>query len=100
MSLLLANLFHWKNPGFQGLWLIHHSEVNRTILPLHDICLALGDELVKCLPALPALTGCDTTSKISTKLPALKVIRNQENASMITNFNHPELTEGTLQAFL
>jgi hypothetical protein len=47
----------------------------------------LGRDLVKCLPALHALTGCDTTSKISTKLSALKAVRNPDNASLIMNFD-------------
>ena len=52
-----------------------NSGMRRSILPLNDICTALGDELTQCLPALHALTGCDTTSKIGTKLAALNTIR-------------------------
>ncbi|XDV44765.1 hypothetical protein PO909_013005 [Leuciscus waleckii] len=48
---------------------------------------ALGDELTQCLPALHALTGCDTTSKISTKLAALNTVRKPDNSSLILNFN-------------
>ena len=43
-----------------------------------------GDKLVRCLPALRALTGCDTTSKIFTKHAAMKPIHN--NLTLIQNF--------------
>ena len=35
-----------------------------------------GDKLARCLPALHALTGCDTTSKIATKHAVMKAIHN------------------------
>ena len=97
VCLLYHFTVNWRDLGLQELWLVRNSGVKRSILPLHDICLALGNELVMCLPALHALTGCDTTSKISTKLAAMKAIRNPENASMVLHFNSSPLTEGTLQ---
>ena len=62
-----------------------------------DICIALAAELTQCLPALHALTGCDTTSKISTKLAALKTVRKPENYFLILNFSCPQLTESAIQ---
>ena len=47
------------------------------------ICPALGDELTRCLPALRALTGYDTTSKESTKPAALRNVCKPENSSLI-----------------
>ncbi|KAK5886569.1 hypothetical protein CesoFtcFv8_017591 [Champsocephalus esox] len=88
---------NWRDLGLKELWLVRNSGVRRSILPLHDICLALGDELTKCLPALHALTGCDTTSKISTKLAALNAVRKPENSSLILNFDSPQLTENAIQ---
>ena len=43
---------------------------------------------------MPALTGCDTTSKISTKHAAMKAIHN--NLTLI-QFNNSELTESMIQ---
>jgi len=40
----------------------------RDELPLHDICLTLGEKLLRCLPALHALIMCDTTSTIPVAL--------------------------------
>ncbi len=88
---------NWRDHGLRELWLIRNSGAKKVILPLHDICLALDNKLIRCLPALHALTGCDTTSKVSTKSAALKAICSQENSSMILNFECSPLTEDTIQ---
>ncbi len=97
VCLLYHITVNWRDLGLQELWLVRNSGVKRSILPLHDICIALGNELIKCLPALHALTGCDTTSKISTKLAALNAVRKPGNSSMIQNFDCPQLTESAIQ---
>ena len=86
---------NWRHIGLQDLWLVRNSGVKRCILPLHDICKSIGDELTQCLPALHALTGCDTTSKISTKLAALNAVRKPDNCSLISHFTCPQFTEST-----
>ena len=97
VCLLYHITVNWRSLGLQELWLIRKSGVKRSILPLHDICKAMGDELTQCLPALHALTGCDTTSQISTKLAALNTVRKPDNFSLILNFNCPQLTESAIQ---
>ena len=87
----------WRDLGLQELWLVRNSGVRRSILPLHDICSALGNDLIKCLPAVHTLTGCDTTSKIATKYAALNTIRKLGNYSLLLDFNSPRLTEGIIQ---
>ena len=71
--------------------------MRRSILLLHDICSALGNDLIKCLPAVHALTGCDTTSKIATKYAALNTIQKPGNFSLLLDFNSPRLTESIIQ---
>jgi len=71
--------------------------MNRSVLSLHEICGALGEEFTKCLPALHALTGCDTNSKVSTKLAALTAIQKPKNSLLIVNFDYPQLTENAVQ---
>ena len=44
-----------RDLGLQGLWLIRNLGVKISILPLHNVCIALGDKLTRCLPALHAL---------------------------------------------
>ena len=65
------------------------------ILPLHDICSALRDDLIKCLPAVHALTRCGTTSKIAIKSAALNTVLG--NSSLVLDFNSPQLTESSIQ---
>ncbi|CAB3989604.1 Hypothetical predicted protein, partial [Paramuricea clavata] len=48
--------------------------------------------------ALHALTGCDTTSKISTKLSALNTVRKPDDASLIINFDcPPPITDNAIE---
>ena len=71
--------------------------MKRVILPLHDICRLLRDDLIKCLPAVHALTGCDTTSKIATKSTALNTVQKLGNSSLMLDFNSSQLTKSSLQ---
>lgn len=96
VCLLYHITVNWRNIGLQELWLISNSGLKQSILPLHDICTALGDELTRCLPALHALTGCDTTSKVSTKLAAVRNACKPGNSSLICNFDSPQLAESDI----
>ena len=97
VSLLYHFTVIWRDLGLRELWLIRNSGVRRSILPLHDICSALGNDLIKCLPAVHSLTGCDTTSKIATKYAALKAVQKPENSSLLLDFNSPRLTESIIE---
>ena len=85
VCLLYLIRISWKDPGLKELWFIRNSKMRRSNLPLQDKCGALGDKLARCFPALHALTGCDTTPKIFSKLAALKAIH--KNLFLIHNFN-------------
>ena len=41
-------------------------------MPFHDLVEKISNDIIEILPAVHALTGCDTTSKIGTKEAALK----------------------------
>ena len=58
VCLLYHFTVNWRDLGLQELRLVRKSGVKRSILPLHDICLALslGNKLVMCRPALHAVT--------------------------------------------
>ena len=85
--------------GLRELWLICNSGMRRVILPLHDICSALGNDLIKCLPAVHALTGCDTTSKIATKSAALNAVQKLGSSLSTTN-RKPESSIQMAETFL
>lgn len=57
----------------------------------------LPDARRKCLPALHALTECDTTSKIATKLATLNAIRIPTNLPLVADFNCPQLTDNAIE---
>jgi hypothetical protein len=70
----------------------------RSILPLHEIFTTLGRDLLKCLPALHALPGCDITSNILIKLSALNTVHKPDDASLIINFDcPPPITDSTIE---
>ena len=97
VCLLYHLTVNWRDFGLQELWLIRNSGMRRVILPLHDICSALGNDLIECLPAIHALTGCDTTSKIATKSAALNAVQKPGSFSLVLDLNSPELTESSIQ---
>ena len=65
--------FQWKENGLQELWQQHNEEV----APVHEAASMLERELVRILPAVHALTGCDMKSKISTKKRGFKTAKSE-----------------------
>ena len=92
VCLMYHMIVNWKMIGRA----LACSNLKRILLPLHNICTTLGDELTKCLPALHALTGTDSTSKISTKLAALNAVRKPDNIDLIVNLNCTQLTQSAI----
>ena len=45
---------------------------SKLVVTVHDIVNDIDSDVADVLPAVHALTGCDTTSKIGTKAAALK----------------------------
>ena len=86
VCLMYHLVVNWSHLGLDELWLIRNSGLKHSILPMKKICQTLGENLIKCLPALHALTGCDTTSKIATKLAALTAIRNPKKPPTCRKF--------------
>ena len=44
----------------------------QNILPIHDLANDLDSDFVEVLPAIHALNGCDTASKVGTKSRAVR----------------------------
>ena len=53
---------------------MHH---NGLATPLHEAVASLSTEVVSILPAMHSLSGCDTTSKVGTKLQSFIQLINQ-----------------------
>ena len=56
----------------QELWTASGQRNSRTFFPIHDLAHHLDLDLVEVLPAIHALTGCDTASKVGTKSRAVR----------------------------
>ena len=58
-------------------------------MPVHLLVDQLNSNLVSCLPAIHALSGCDSTSKVGSKLAGLKA---SMDLSLLEGFGAEELS--------
>ena len=72
---LMYHFLNWRMHGLQDLWFHHNGSAS----PLHESVESLPIEVVRVLPAIHALTGCDTTSKVGTKLQAFNAAHKSEH---------------------
>ena len=73
-------------------WLLHLLRV------FYELADTLDPSVVSILPAAHALTGCDTTSKISTKNNLIKHVMNGKHNSYIESFGKKELDNDMIAA--
>ena len=79
----------WQRRGLKELWQQH----NELVSPIHMAADTLGQDHIRILPAVHALTGCDTTSKISTKNKAFKTSKLEKFQKSLATFGEITLTE-------
>lgn len=72
VSALYHYLQKWKRLGLKELWIAFGVGKTSRYIPLHSFEGRVPLTVLTALPAIHSLTGCDTTSKVSTKLAALK----------------------------
>ena len=77
---LMYHYLNWRAYGLHEIW-VHHIGV---ATPLHESVAILPDEVVRILPAIHALTGCDTTRKIGSKLQAFNAAQKSEHFKLET----------------
>ena len=70
---------HWRHSGLRELWVQHNEKE-------HESTTHLGGPLVRILPTIHSLTGCDTTSKVGTKENAFKVASNEKHQQSLPEF--------------
>ena len=54
------------------LWFVTGRGNSRTFFPIHDLATDLDSDLVEVLPAIHALTRCDTANKVGIKSRAVR----------------------------
>ena len=74
------------------LWLVLRQN---EVVPIHDLVDVMEPDLLEILPAIHALTGCDSTSKFGTKGRAIKEgLKN--GYSLLYNFGRDEMSNEML----
>ena len=58
---------------------MHHSG---SVSPLHESVQCLPIEVVRILPAIHVLTGCDTIAKVGTNLQAFNAAKKEEHFTL------------------
>ena len=66
----------------------------RKIVPLHLLSKELDPLLIECLPAIHAITGCDTTSKVAAKT---SIFSKSTKLNLIKDFGKRMLTTAMLK---
>ena len=61
-----------KYLDLEELWFVLGRGNSRTFFPIHNLANDLDSDLVEVLPAIHALNGCDTASKVGTKSRAVR----------------------------
>ena len=74
------------------LWFITGRSSSRSIVPVHNLFDVMEHDVIDILPAVHALTGCDTTSKVGTKAAALKTAAKY-GFELLHLFGKAELTD-------
>ena len=77
--------------NLEELWFVSGRSDSRTVFPIHDLADDLVPDLAEVLPAIHALTGCDTASKVGTKSRAVKEGANN-GYDLLYSFGREELS--------
>ena len=72
--LMIHYMNRFLSRGLKELWLRYGTGAKQRFIPIHSLCIKLGDIQHSILKA-HILTGCDVTSKIGTKLAAVNSIK-------------------------
>ena len=89
---LLYNFNNWVlYADIKEIWMLCGHGITTRAVPIHDLFSVMNPEVVSILPAVHALGGCDTTSKIGTKKASLKAAEKY-GFQMLFRFGEDDLT--------
>ena len=71
---------------------------SRNVFPIHDLADDLDPDLAEILPAIDALTGCDTASKVGTKSKASFIEGANNDYELLYSFGRNELSDDITDA--
>ena len=73
------------------MWVLCGRGLTKRAIPFHRIVDVLDIRVIDVLPAIHALTGCDTTNTIGTKRAAVRLGETDRN-KMLISFGKDPLT--------
>ena len=76
-DIFISLLYHyqqWVHEDLQEIWMLYGQGVSSRALSIPKIAETLESDVISVLPAVHALSGCDSTSKFGSKKTALKVV--------------------------
>ncbi len=95
-DVLVALLHHCmilRNHGLQELWMKAGIADTTQYIPVHTLAVKKSHDICRVLPAIHALSGCDSVSKFGTKLSALKADPVKYLTDIGNNSQHPDLEQ-------
>ena len=78
-DIFISLLYHyqqWVYEDLQEIWMLYGQGVSSRALSIPQIPETLESDVISVLPAVHALSGCDSTCKIGSKKTALKVVES------------------------
>ena len=97
-DVFVCSMCHYKQLIYFGLkefWIVSGQSKARTVVQIHMLVDSMNDDVIGILPAVHVLTGSDTSSKIGTKVKALKAAETHGN-ELLCFFGKSELTENMI----
>ena len=94
-DIFISLLYHyqqWVYEDLQEIWMLHSQGVSSRALSIPKIAETLESDVISVLPAVHALSRCDSTSKIGSKKTALKVLEGGLVESLL-EFGRQPLSE-------
>ena len=95
-DVLVSAIYHFKNTfaaQLREMWIISGKSGAYIVVPLHILSERISPDVIKVLPAIHALSGCDSTSKVGgTKKAVLKTIL-QYDCNKLIAFGKSPLTD-------
>ena len=86
-DVLVCSIYHfsqWMYSHLQEMWIVSGCSTSKRALRVHEVVDNMNTDIVDILPAVHALTGCDTSSKVGTKKSAFKHLSNMGLTFYIT----------------
>ena len=94
---LMYHFSRWMYFDLTEIWVLGGQGATSRAIPVHDLAERIGQNVRDILPAVHALTGCDTTSKVETKKSALKAVECR-GSELLSSFEKEPLFDDVTAA--